>query len=243
MNKFSLIVVTAVLALATACNQANNKQENQTDTLQKTSANQPDNVTIYEKAGIIKLRDPKAVMFGYRQPGDDVFEFTLNDVGKYAGHVCAGISSAFLLTKQALDLLYPGDEMPVRGQTSVVASDQTAHLEVASYIVRASAHGEEEIAGIATVDTTLRMGTGKVTLIFKRLDNGKMAKAVFNKTVLMPGDKMQKMLALKQKVINGTATTEEKKQFTENVQKAVIKIITDAPEGLLTVKECTDYVF
>jgi hypothetical protein len=243
MNKFSLIVVTAVLALATACNQANNKQENQTDTLQKTSANQPDNVTIYEKAGIIKLRDPKAVMFGYRQPGDDVFEFTLNDVGKYAGHVCAGISSAFLLTKQALDLLYPGDEMPVRGQISVVASDQTAHLEVASYIVRASAHGEEEIAGIATVDTTLRMGTGKVTLIFKRLDNGKMAKAVFNKTVLMPGDKMQKMLALKQKVINGTATTEEKKQFTENVQKAVIKIITDAPEGLLTVKECTDYVF
>jgi hypothetical protein len=243
MNKFSLIVVTAVLALATACNQANNKQENQTDTLQKTSANHPDNVTIYEKAGIIKLRDPKAVMFGYRQPGDDVFEFTLNDVGKYAGHVCAGISSAFLLTKQALDLLYPGDEMPVRGQISVVASDQTAHLEVASYIVRASAHGEEEIAGIATVDTTLRMGTGKVTLIFKRLDNGKMAKAVFNKTVLMPGDKMQKMLALKQKVINGTATTEEKKQFTENVQKAVIKIITDAPEGLLTVKECTDYVF
>jgi len=239
----SISIFAAILAFATACNQPNSRQGNQTDTPQQTSLNQTDNSTVYEKAGVIRLRDPKAVMVGYRQPGDDIFEFTLDDVGKYTGHVCAGISSAFLLTRQALEKLYTGDELPVRGQISVVASDHTDHLEVAAYIVRATAHGEEKIAGSMEADTSLRIGKGKVVLIFKRLDNGKMVKAIFDKTVLMQGDNMQKMEALKQKVINGTASDVEKKQFAENVQKTVEKIIADTPDGLITVTECTDYVF
>ena len=99
--------------------------------------------SVYEMARTIKLKDPKAVMVGYRQPGDDIFEISLDDVGKYTGHVCAGIASAYLLTKQALALLYPNGEIPVRGQISIAASANTDHIEVASYIVRARKNAPE----------------------------------------------------------------------------------------------------
>jgi len=239
----SISVFATIVAFAIACNQTNSEQKIETSTTQQINVSNRSDSTVYQKAGVIKVRDPKAVMFGYRQPGDDIFEFTIDDVGKFTSHVCAGVISAFLLTQQSLDLLYPGDELPIRGQIGIVASDLTDHLEVAAYIVRASAHGEEETTGSTAVDTTLRIGKGKVVLIFKRLDNGKMVKAVFDKTVLMQSDNMQKIQALKSKVMNGTASDVEKKEFAENVQKTIEKIIADTPEGLITITECTDYVF
>ena len=208
------------------------------------SQNKQQQKSIYEQAGTIKLKDPKAVMVGYRQPSDDIFEISLDDVGKYTGHVCAGISSAYILTQQALALLYPNGEIPVRGQISIAASANTDHLEVASFIVRARQNDPESKGkNIAIIDTNITTAPETVTLIFKRADNGKMVKAIFNKGKLVTPELKKKMMPLKKKVINGTASDKEKIEFAKTVQEVVALIITNTPEGIITVSECDKYSF
>lgn len=243
MNKlFSIIVAAALLLSVNACNSSKNNQHE--NIIEQKTLNQDSNLSVYQKAGIINVRDPKAVMVGYRHPGDNVFEISLDDVGKYTGHICAGVSSAFLLTKKALEQLYPNGEIPVRGQISIASSDRTDLLDVAAYIVRASTHGDEEYgSAMVLVDTTLQADKGKSVLVFKRHDNGKMVKGVFDKTKLMKTEKIAEMQQIKLKVLNGIATDKEKTEFAENVQKAVKMVITDTPQGLITVKGCMDYTF
>lgn len=200
--------------------------------------------TIYQQAGIIKLKDPKAVTVGYRQPGDAIFEISLDDVGKYTGHVCAGISTGYILTKQALELLYPNGEIPVRGQISIAASANTDHLEVASYVVRARQNDPESKGeNIAFVDKSISSAAGTVTLIFKRADTEKMVKAVFNKGKLVTPELKKKMMPLKKKIMLGTASDKEKEKFAKTVQEVVKTIITNIPEGVISISECTEYKF
>lgn len=199
---------------------------------------------IYKKAGIIKVKDPKAVMVGYRNPGDDIFEISLDDVGKYTGHVCAGIVSGYFLTKNALKELYPNGEFPVRGQVSIVASGNTDQLEVLSYVLRARfSEGEDIEKNSIVIDSSLQTEPGITTLILKRADTGKMVKAVFNKKKLINAEKRKIMMPLKKKIMKGKATKEEKKQFAENVQKIVAQVITNLPEGVITISECNEFSF
>jgi len=208
------------------------------------SQNKQEQKSVYEQAGTIELKDPKAVMVGYRQPGNDIFEISLDDVGKYTGHVCAGISSAYILTQQALALLYPNGEIPVRGQISIAASANTDHLEVASYIVRARQNDHESKGkNIAIIDTNIVTAPETVTLIFKRADNGKMVKAIFNKGKLVTPELKKKIMPLKKKMMNGTASDNEKIEFAKTVQEVVTLIITNTPEGIITVSECDTYNF
>jgi len=241
MNKIiSIFVFAAILIFTNACNEPTQK-----NVVEQKVLNHDTTISIYQKAGIIKIRDPKSVMVGYRKQGNDIFEISLDDVGKYTGHVCAGVSSGFLLTKQALELLYNNDEIPVRGNISVVASGSSDQLDVANYVLRLNTNGDESESATPTLfmDTTLTTQQGITILIFKRNDTGKMVKATFDISKLMPKDKMQKMQELKSQVIGGTANDMQKSKFAENIQNAVNKIITDTPEGLITVVECTDYIF
>ncbi len=182
----------------------------------------------YEKAGVIKVKDPKAVMVGYRNPEDEVFEISLDDIGKYTGNVCAGIASGFLLTKQALEKLYPNGELPVRGQISIAASANT---------------GKEMKDNSIIIDKDINAETGTVILIFKRADNGKMVKAAFNKNKLIDAEKRKVLFPLKNKIMNGKASDEDKKMFAENVQKVVSEVIDNIPDGVITVAECSKYKF
>ncbi len=219
-------------------------QTNQKNGVEQKTGKQDTTITVYQKAGIIKIRDPKSVMVGYRKPGNDIFEISLDDVGKYTGHVCAGVTSGFLLTKKALELLYNNNEIPVRGNISVAASGYSDYVDVANYVLRLKTNGDDKSAkSTLFIDTTLTSQQGIAVLIFKRNDTGKMVKATIDKSKLIKKDKMQKMQELKKKIIDGTANDMQKSKFAENVQNTVNKIITDTPEGLITVTECTDYIF
>jgi len=238
MNKILVILTAAVLIFTgTACNKTDS------DKIQPSDKEKME-LSVYQKAGVVKVKDPKAVMVGYRKPGDDIFEISLDDVGKYTGHVCAGVSSGFLLVKNALEKLYPGGEIPVRGSICITASEHSDHLEVAAYVVRASFDKSEEgEKNYIIIDTTLKTSPEVITIIFKRNDTGKMVKADFDKSKLMTPEKMKEMIALKKKIMEGVATSEEKSKFAEKVQREVYKIINDTPEYLITVSECTDYDF
>jgi hypothetical protein len=143
------------------------------ETVGKTEKPSTDSTSVIQKVHVIKVKDPKASMVGYKKPGEDYFEISLDDVGKYTGHVCGGVASGYILTQKALELLYPENEIPVRGQISIAASDRIDPLEVATYIVRArEGEGEEKETNICVIDTTLRGQPGSHTVIVKRADTG-----------------------------------------------------------------------
>lgn len=202
------------------------------------------NDSVYSKAGTIDVLDPKSVMVGSRQPGDALFELSLDDLEKYTGHVCAGVASGFLLTKQALEQLYPGDELPVRGEISMVASHYNDQTEVAAYVVRARERaGDEKEKNALIIDPSLAGAPKTLTLVFKRMDNGKMVKAVLDKSRILSEKEMKKVQALKKKVMDGSASEKEKRKFAGIVQDKVAIVITDTPDGLITVSRCFAYDF
>lgn len=201
--------------------------------------------TVYEQAGTIKVKDPMASLVGYRKQGEDFFKISLDDVGKYSGHVCAGISSGFILVKQALEKLYPNGEVPVRGQIRVAAQNGGDQFDVASYITGARAfYGRQEVnANDLVIDKSLAGKKGTFTMVFYRKDNGKMVKAVFNKMKLMTPKEIKTIMPIKNRIEKGTATKEDKKQFAKLVHSIVEKVITNMPKGVITITECTDYKF
>ncbi|MEA3505416.1 MAG: FmdE family protein [Bacteroidota bacterium] len=202
-------------------------------------------LTIYQQAGVINIKDPMASMVGYRKPSEDLFKISLDDVGKYSGHMCAGIASGFLMSKQALEVLYPNGDIPVRGNIRVVASDASDQIDVASYITGARAHyGRDEVnANDLIIDTKLQGEKGTFTMVFKRKDNDKMVKAVFNKNKLFGAEALKMMMPLKEKIETATANKYEKKLFAEKVQSIVAQLIYDSPKGTIIIYECTDYNF
>ncbi|MCF6228499.1 MAG: hypothetical protein L3J82_07570 [Planctomycetes bacterium] len=90
----------------------------------------------------IKLRDPLAEFLNFRAENEPL-EFTLADAGKFAGHLCPTVATAFVITREALTRLYP-DELPERGGVEVImasAPDQFANgplARVIGYIVGAA---------------------------------------------------------------------------------------------------------
>jgi len=235
LNIFSILLIALV--------SCNNPQADKKDSFieDKNSTE----LTTYQQAGVINIKDPMASMVGYRQPGSDFFEISLDDVGKYSGHVCAGIASGFMMTKQALEVLYPNGDIPVRGNIRVAASAATDQIDVASYITGARAHyGRDEVnANDLIIDPVLQGEKGTLTMVFKRKDNDKMVKAVFNKNKLFGAEALKMMLPLKEKIETATANDDEKKLFAEKVQTMVAQLINDSPKGAIIISVCTDYDF
>lgn len=99
----------------------------------------------------IRLRDPLAEFLGFREAAEP-FEFTLEDAGRFAGHLCPTVATAFIATRIALQRLYLG-ALPERGGlriTMASAPDQFANgplARVAAYITGAA--GDDGFRGLA----------------------------------------------------------------------------------------------
>ncbi len=205
-----------------------------TGTLQSQSIDRVD----YELAGRIELQEPLAQLTGYGDPLGSILSFGLNDVGLYAGHICVGISSGFLLTKQALEALYPGDEIPVRGQVRIWASEESDPSEVASYLLRCRLvdRPDEMPANGLYIDESMQTQQGEIHLIFERSDTGKRVLASFYKHRVVEVSKQKEMKSLKRKIIEGQASEEERIRFAQNVQNMVKKVLTQLPEGAIVTE-------
>lgn len=59
---------------------------------------------------------PLAELLGFKEQGR--YQITLEDAGRYAGHLCPTVATAFELAREGLSRLYR-DELPVRGDVSV----------------------------------------------------------------------------------------------------------------------------
>ncbi len=68
----------------------------------------------------ILLRDPLSEFLGLRAEGVPI-SYSLDDAGRYAGHLCTTVATAFEMTRHALKLLY-GGSMPIRGSIRVTVA-------------------------------------------------------------------------------------------------------------------------
>jgi len=50
---------------------------------------------VYKKAGIIKIKDHKSIIAGTIRNDKDVYSISLNDIGKFDGHICGIIQLGF----------------------------------------------------------------------------------------------------------------------------------------------------
>lgn len=136
-----------------------------------------DLVTLAKNAAPIELHDELSEFLGF----SPVLRFTLEDAGKFAGHLCPTVATAFEMTRLALRELFPG-QLPQRGHIAVtVASQPDAFAngplaQVIGYITGAAPNtGFKGIAGRFNRQNLLHFDPaaqpfGSVT--FKRIDTG-----------------------------------------------------------------------
>lgn len=207
----------------------------------------------FDNVESIALNDPLSWILGAQDEGEP-FVFTYKDTVKMAGHSCPAVSSAYKVTALALKALY-GDETPVRGDIRVTIKGTLDHLaygpqsQVFTFITGASgATGFKGLQGkysrkdLLSFDGDFQF----CTYIFERADNskstGKTRDGFQNKTVKVTYDPTKltedpKLGEVMPKVMNDSASTEEREEFQALWQAKVKSILLGDIEGLFIVEE------
>jgi hypothetical protein len=150
----------------------------------------------YEKAPVVRTRDPFAQMLGAAQDG--MLEYRYLDAVRLAGHSCPTVAGAFLMGRAALTALYPGEpaergniavRMPApedEGTTGVMA-------QVLTLLTGAAAdNGFHGIQGRYRRKGLLNFAPQREgeAITFTRLDTGQSVAVSLNVS-LVPGDPAQ----------------------------------------------------
>lgn len=199
----------------------------------------------YAEAPTIEITDPLLNLVGSAVDGRNTLTIGVNDVALFAGHICPGTASGYMVTRAALAELYP-NTTPVRGQIRVAASKPACMLDVPSYITGARGNwGRGELnANDLVIDPTLAAEGGHgVALIFQRKDTGATLKAVVNPSAVMRPEQRKRFHAFHDAVLNGTATHEQKSRTWQEIQAIVRTVLLDTPDGLFTITPIEGYGF
>ncbi len=177
----------------------------------------------------IRLRDPLAEFLGAAEGG--VLEYSYLDAVKLAGHSCPTVAGIYLMTLKALTRLYPGTlaergAVRVRFRDDIAAGVTGVMANVASLLCGAAGPGGfKGIGGRfdrrglfdfgAPIETELR---------FERLDTGQAVAASYHPETVPSAPAMQQLMP---KVIGGSATSEEHREFGRLWQERVRRILID----------------
>jgi hypothetical protein len=175
----------------------------------------------------ITLFDPLAATLG--APKDGMIEIHYQEIVKMAGHSCPTVSGAFLMTQKALKALY-GDETPLRGGVKIGFPNSKEEgvtgviASVMSNITGASDDaGFKGLKGKFTRHSLLGFDESALKGIqFTRLDTGTSVVLSYHPELVPP--KPQQM-ELMQKLLQGSATQEEKMTFGTLWQERVEAIL------------------
>ncbi len=183
----------------------------------------------YDKVPQIKLYDPLAEFLGSLDGG--IVEFKYIQIVKTAGHSCPTVAGAYMMTLKALEALYP-DSLPVRGEIKVEFKESEEEgvagviANVISNITGATQKsGFKGIAGnFARHSLMFFSAPINSSARFTRTDIGKSVDVYYNPSSV-GGNPRQQMLM--QKIIQGLASDNEKKEFGRVWQSRVEKILID----------------
>lgn len=197
----------------------------------------------YENVEPIRIRDPVAEALAVLEPGEP-FVISYADVVKEAGHSCPTASGAFRIAQLGLAELYSDpDEYPVRGDIEVTAGgprdDSTYGVmsRIVSYVTGAAE--EDGFGGLAGGygDRKHHLHFGDSdgadpTFTFERTDTGGTVRVTYHVGELPDAGPATQHLG---KLIDGTATDEERAAFAEAWHGRVRAVLTD--DGLFTVTQ------
>jgi hypothetical protein len=198
----------------------------------------------------IRLIDPLSYALGSQKQGSP-FVFNYTDAVKLAGHSCPAVSGAFKLTQKALKALY-GEETPVRGGVRVLIKGGPEQLaygpqsNVITLITGAAGEGGfKGLGGRFARNKKLVFDRGDFqfnTFIFERQDTGNAVKVVYNPDKVPLGPEVER---LRPRVLEGTASEEERERFIALWQGKVKKILLEDESypGLFEVEELEAFTF
>ncbi len=195
----------------------------------------------FDKIEPIVMRDPLADFLGACEEG--IIEYSYVDAVKFAGHSCPTVAGAYLMTKLALEKLYK-NETPVRGEIKVDvkgALDEGVEGVIgncAAFITGAANEGgfkgignkfgrNNKLHFQVDIDGDLR---------FTRIDTGKSVTLSYNPSSV-PADPKQAFYM--QKIMQKTATKEDRENFKKLWQQRVEKILTNKEiwKDIIKIKE------
>jgi hypothetical protein len=174
----------------------------------------------------IKVQDPLSNILGAFENG--IYEFNFLEIVKSAGHSCPTVAGAYLITLQALKALY-GDEMIVRGNISVEfkedLEDGVAGVisNVVTQITGATdKSGFKGLGGKFARHSLMNFNSNiSSSARFTRVDTQKSVDVYYDPSSVAPDAKMG---VLMQKIMGGTSSDEEFKEFGHFWQDRVKRI-------------------
>ncbi|MBF0443971.1 MAG: hypothetical protein HQL68_00140 [Magnetococcales bacterium] len=195
------------------------------------------NENIFPDQPSITLYDPLAELLG---AGDGKFTYTFVDAVKLSGHACPTVAGAFLLVKVALDNLYPGDEIPQRGDITVeIAGGPSEGVngplsQVYTLLTGASGvQGFHGLAGQFVRKDLLRFGVAGAGMVtFARRDNGKKVTLAYSPASIPPRANIGPMMG---EILSGGASNETKQQFATGWRQRVLDILADGGQSTVQV--------
>jgi hypothetical protein len=183
----------------------------------------------FNQIPVIKLYDPLADFLGASENG--LVEFSYFDVVKAAGHSCATVAGAYLMTYKALEKLFL-ETIPIRGSIKIEFKNSVSEgvTGVISNVI-------SQITG-ATKDTGFKGINGKFVryslidynvplkglIRFTRVDTGETVELDYNPAVVPPTEKQQFLM---QQIMTNQANSEDKEEFKELWQERVRRIMIE----------------
>ena len=183
----------------------------------------------FDAAPVIMMRDPLAEFLGAMQDG--LMEYRYADVVALAGHSCPTVASAFLMTRAALNALYPG-EVPLRGDLRVELQGAPAEgtvgvvANVVSYITGAAGEGGfHGIGGRFERRELLGFGAeAHAEIRFTRTDNGARAEVSADLSSVPMDPRVRELLP---RCLTQTASPAETGEFRRLWQDRVRRLLLD----------------
>jgi len=186
----------------------------------------------------IKLQDPLSNFLGTFENG--LVEFSYLDIVKNAGHSCPTVAGAYLLALEGIKTLYK-NETPVRGEIFVSFQEDSSE-GVAGVIANVLSHitGATETLGFKGLngnfvrhDLMQFNDAINSSIKLQRLDTGKTVELTYNPSNI---GKNPQIGTLMQKIIQKTATTEDKKLFGQLWQQRVENIFANISKVITIIK-------
>jgi hypothetical protein len=186
----------------------------------------------FDKIETIKVKDYLSQALGSYDDGE--YEFSYLDIVKAAGHSCPTVAGAFIMTNEALKVLYP-NERAIRGNIKVEFEEKLEE-GVAGVVANVITHitGATDKSGFKGLQGqyarhSLMFFNAKIdsSARFTRVDTDTSVDVTYNPSTILPNPDMQKII---QKMQNGTVSSNEVKEFGVLWQDRVRRIFENIEE-------------
>lgn len=187
----------------------------------------------YNKINSIKLYEPLSEILG--STPDGIIEFNFTEIVKVAGHACPTVAGAYLMAYHGSKKLYP-NALPVRGGIEVLMKNsETSGVTgvianvIGTILGAAGAGGFKGLGGENSRHNSIHFSQNINSPVqLRRKDNGAVVNLSYHPELVPSNSEMSFLL---EKILNESASVDEKKQFSAHWNSRIEKILCDQFEN------------